>query len=100
MQVGLHVFALGLELLGDKFPMVLSTGAADHVHNSGVGEVLGQEVAGHSILMFPLLSRLNLNVCDIFDIFRPQFLSTAIKVAPLASNLHGVLEVHHEDGPV
>ena len=100
MQIGLCIFALGLELLGDKFPMVLSTGTADHVHDGGIREVLGQEVAGYSILMFPLLSSHNLNISDIFDIFRPQFWLTAIKVTPSASDPHGVLEAHHEDGPV
>ena len=100
MQVGLHIFALGLELLGNKFPTVLSTGTVDHVHNGGIGEVLGQEVAGHSILVFPSLTGLNLGISRIFDIFRPWFWSTTIKVTPLAGDPHGVLEAHHEDGPV
>ena len=100
MQVGLHIFALGLELLGDEFPVVLSTGAVDHAYNGGIGEVLGQEVAGHSVLMFPSLTSLNLSISRVFDIFRPQFWSTAIKVTPSASDLHGVLEAHHKDGPV
>ena len=100
MQVGLHVFALGLELLGYEFPAVLSTGTVDHAHNGGIGEVLGQEVAGHSILMFPSLTSLNLGIGGVFDIFRPWFWSTAIKVTPSAGDLHGVLKAHHEDGPV
>ena len=100
MQVGLCVFALGLELLGDEFPTVLSIGAVDHAHNSGIGEVLGQEVAGHSVLMFPLLTGLNLGISGIFDVFRPQFWFTAIEVTPLAGDPHGVLKGHHEDGPV
>ena len=69
MQVGLHKFALGLEHLGDKLPTVLSTGAVDHVHNGGIGEALGQEVAGHSVLMFPSLTCLNLSIGGIFDVF-------------------------------
>ena len=100
MQVGLHIFALGLELLGDKFPAVLSTGTVGHAHNGGIGEVLGQEVAGHSILMFPLLTSLNLSISGVFDIFRPWFWLTAIEVTPLAGDPHGVLKAHHEDGPV
>ena len=100
MQVGLCIFALGLELLGDEFPVVLSTGAVDHVHNGGIGEVLGQEVAGHSVLMFPSLTSLNLGIGGVFDVFRPQFWLTAIEVTPSAGDPLGVLEVHHEDGPV
>ena len=100
MQVGLCIFALGLELLGDEFPAVLSTGTVDHVHNGGVREALGQEVAGHSVLMFPSLTSLNLSISGVFDVFRPQFWLTAIKVTPLASDPHGVLEAHHEDGLV
>ena len=62
VEIGLCILALGLELLGDKFPSVLSSSTVSHVHYGGVREVLGQEIAGHSILMLPLLPGLNFNV--------------------------------------
>ena len=62
VEIGLHILALGLELLGDKFPSVLSSSTVSHVHYSGVREALGQKIAGHSILVLPLLPSLNFSI--------------------------------------
>ena len=62
MEIGLCILALGLELLGDEFPSVLSSSTVSHAHYGGVGEVLGQEIAGHSVLALPLILSLNFSV--------------------------------------
>ena len=41
VEIGLHILALGLELLSDEFPSVLSSSTVSHVHYCGVGDVLG-----------------------------------------------------------
>jgi len=50
--------------------------------------------------MVPVLRLLLLGVCQVVNVFGDRSWFGAIKVAPLAGGLHGVLEAGLEDGPV
>ena len=70
------------------------------MHDCGVREALRQEVAGHGVLVFPLLGCCDFTICGLIRILGLGMCPCAGKVAPSLSDLHCIMEAHLEDGPV
>ena len=100
MEVGLSICALGLVLLGDLVPSLLSGGAVGESHFSGVRKSLREEVAGDGVFILPLHNGSRLLPGRFGRVYGLGIPVDASKISPPARHLHGAAEAHPEDGPV
>ena len=100
MEIGLHISTLGLVLLGDGFPALLSGGATCKTDFGGIGKALQEQVTCHRVLILPCFSCIDLSICWIACILWLRVGFMACEVGPSMHGLHYFLEVHHKDGPV
>ena len=100
MEIGLHISALGLVLLGDQVPTLLGGGAVGKTHFGGVGKPLRKEVTGNGVLKFPLDNLGGLFWSRLDRIDGVRIWAKSGEVCPSMCHLHGITEAHLEDGPV
>ena len=100
MEIGLCISALGLVLLGDSFPVLLSGGATCKTDFGGIGKALREQVTHHRVLILPCFGCIDLSIRQIACILWLRAGFMACEVGPLMHGLHHFLEVHHKDGPV
>jgi hypothetical protein len=100
MEIGLRVCTLGLVLLGEHFPLLLSGGAAAETHYSSVRQALEQEEAGHGVFILPFRGHVDFPFRGVPGVLWLRARLLASEVHPPMHDFHRIPEAHCKDGPV
>ncbi len=100
MKIGLRVGTFCLVLRRDQGPLFLGGGTVGKTHFRGVREPLRKVVAGNGILIFPLDNSGHFFPGWLGSVGRFRAWTDPCEIGPATHHLHGVAEMHLEDGPV